>query len=85
MSGFVTCNYCSMRRIEAEAKTTGKRIVKKRSAFWGGINVFLVPESVDVPKVIKEPSSQLPNGDNFYEKYNEAWFMTISTFCVCNS
>ena len=77
------CNYCSMQGIKRNAKQQKKKVVTRYSSFMGGINVFTVPQGVEIPKKIVEASDELPNGDKFHEEYFTSWFMELPDHCCC--
>ena len=84
MSKLTMCNYCSLKRIRAQAMSEGMRVVMRKSTFeLGGTNVYVMPEGVKMPNTIMEPSDALPNGDAFHEKYGKSWFMEIPNKCCC--
>lgn len=77
------CNYCQLKDIRSQANSDGHKVVLRASSFMGGTNVYVLPPGVKMPNRIQEPSDELPNGDEFHEKYQEAWFMEISKECCC--
>ncbi len=82
MSSFTSCNYCNLKRIKQRAKEEDKVVVLKPSRFIGGTEVFVVPKGVKLP-VYKEPSNEMPNGCEVYQKYHVSWLMEISKSCCC--
>ncbi len=76
MSELTQCNYCLLKEIERDAKSTNKKVVKRRStgSKLGGWDIFAVPEyakKVLINRLIKD------------RKYFKAWMWEIGTKCEC--
>ncbi len=76
MSSFTSCNYCSLKGIKRRAKTDGMNVRATPSRWHTGVNVYVVPKDIAVPKPIVEDSE-------FHEKYFTAWFMEVTDTCAC--
>jgi len=85
MSELTPCNYCSLKRIKAEARVKKMRVVKRPSAFMGGIEIFVVPQNMKAAEIDSwtGPCDDFPNGDLSWQKHHRAWFMELSKQCCC--
>lgn len=83
MSHLTSCNYCLMRAIRKQAKAEDKVVHRRTSSFMDGTDVYVLPKEVKMPKRIVTASDELPNGDEFHEKYFRAWFMEMPDSCRC--
>jgi hypothetical protein len=78
------CNFCTYQSIKRDAKKNGSRVVKRYAVAYqlGGVNIYVVPKGVEVPKVIKGCDVTY-KGDAFHRKYFRAWFMELPDHCAC--
>ena len=71
MSELTQCNFCSLRTIERKAKAAKKQVSTIYNKEHGGMDVFVHPKKVKISQ------------ENKPKEYFVAWFMELSTHCVC--
>ena len=80
------CNFCTFKSIKSKAKKEDMTI-KKLDGSWGmgGIEIFKVPKDISLSNIKqwKQPSDNLPNGDQNWQKYHVAWFKELPNHCCC--
>ena len=72
------CNFCSYRRIVANANKKGSVVTVLRDAEWGmgGVNVYVHPREVEIKAL-----SCGEDGER--SKYRVSWFMELQDHCAC--
>lgn len=83
MSELTQCNFCTLERIrEDAAKTNSQVVLRDGTGKLKGVNVYLIPAGVEVPKMIQDGLVDL-EGDAFHQQYFIAWFMKLTDYCAC--
>lgn len=75
MSSFTRCNYCTLKGIR-QRLGENEWVVKRSSTWHTGINIYVVPKDVELPRPIIEDS-------DFHKQYFRCWFMALSQSCCC--
>lgn len=73
------CNKCLFNIIKERALKNGKAVLKMKSKFLGGTDVFVHPSNIDITKLPGLNEADHPNRN----KYFVAWFMKIPERCEC--
>ena len=73
MSELTSCNYCTLKRIQARAKREGKKVTLLPSVFMGGTEVYVHTKHVDIRKL----------SDKDREQHPSSWLMAIPDHCCC--
>lgn len=83
MSELTLCNFCTLHWIRERAAVENKQVVlRDGTGTLKGVNVYVVPAGVDVPKVIVTADAD-GEGDAFHKQYFISWFMALTDHCVC--
>jgi len=83
MSDFTKCNFCTLQWIRKNAVAENKQVIlRDGTGKLKGVNVYLVPKGVEVPKVIVTADAD-GKGDAFHEQYFTSWFMALTDKCAC--
>ena len=74
MSELTICNYCEVKRLKKEAKSTGLVVTKRAQNFGlGGHDYFVHPKHIKI-----DPKNSLHR-----EKYFRLWAMETGKYCEC--
>jgi len=78
MSELTSCNYCSLQRIKARAKSENKKVTVLADSTWGlgGLNVYVHPKGIKIKDLIG-------GEDGERKKYRVSWFMALGNHCEC--